>query len=50
VIADCLANWFTSHDLCEKTHERQVQGRVEALLVSADVTPFEKKIRPCDIS
>jgi hypothetical protein len=24
-IADCLENHFTSHDLCEENHERQVE-------------------------
>jgi hypothetical protein len=25
VIADCLENLFTSHDLCDEKHERQLE-------------------------
>jgi hypothetical protein len=48
VNADCLENQFTSHDLCDEYHERQVETRVQALLVSVDDTP-SGKVRPCDI-
>jgi hypothetical protein len=48
VIVDCLDNKFTSHDLCDENHERQVETRVQALLASVDGTPLEK-IRSCDI-
>jgi hypothetical protein len=48
VIADCLENQFTSHDLCDGNHERQVETRVQALLASVDDTPL-RKVRPCDI-
>jgi hypothetical protein len=33
VIAYCLENQFTYQDLCDKNHERQVETRVQALLV-----------------
>jgi hypothetical protein len=36
VIADCLENQFTSHDLCDKNREQQVETRVQALLASVD--------------
>jgi hypothetical protein len=48
VIADCLENQFTSHDLCDENHERQVETTVQALLSSVDGTPLGK-VRPCDI-
>jgi hypothetical protein len=32
VIADYLENQFTSHDLCDENHERQVETIVQALL------------------
>jgi hypothetical protein len=38
VITACLENQFTSHDLCDETHERQV----EALLASVEDTRWEK--------
>jgi hypothetical protein len=47
VIADCLENQFTSHDLCDENHERQVETRVQALLTSVDDTLLAK-VRPCD--
>jgi hypothetical protein len=43
VIADCLENQFTPHDLCEENHER-VEARVQAV----DSDPPER-IRPCDL-
>jgi hypothetical protein len=45
---DCLENQFTSHDLCEESHKRRVDVRVQALIEAADDTPLEK-VRPCDI-
>jgi hypothetical protein len=39
---------FTSHDLCDKNHERQTETRVQAVLVSVDKTPLGR-VRPCDI-
>jgi hypothetical protein len=48
VIADCLENQFTSHDLCDGNHEREVETTIQALLTSADGTLLGK-VRPCDI-
>jgi hypothetical protein len=48
VIADCLENQFTSHDLCVENHARQVETTVQALLASVSGTPLGKA-RPCDI-
>jgi hypothetical protein len=45
-IADCLENQFTRHDLCDETHERRVEARVQALLEAVDNKPPER-IRPC---
>jgi hypothetical protein len=43
-----LGNQFTSHDLCDETHVRQVGSGVQDLLASIHGTPFGK-VRPCDI-
>jgi hypothetical protein len=48
VIRDFLQNQFTSHDLCDENHERQVETTVQVLLESASGTPLGK-LRPCDI-
>jgi hypothetical protein len=48
VIADCLENQFTSHDLCDENSELEVGTTVQALLASVDGTPLGK-VRPCDI-
>jgi hypothetical protein len=48
VIADCLDDQFTSHNLCDKNYERQVETRVQAPLASVDCTPLGK-VTPCDI-
>jgi hypothetical protein len=48
VIADCLENQFTSHDLCDKNHERQVETTVQTRLTSVSRTLLGK-VRPCDI-
>jgi hypothetical protein len=48
VIADCVENRFTSHDLCDESHERQVETRFQTLLASVDDTPLGK-VRPSDI-
>jgi hypothetical protein len=48
VIADYLENQFTSHDLCDENHERQVETTVQTVLASVDGTPLGK-VRPCDI-
>jgi hypothetical protein len=48
VIANCLENRFTSHDLCDENHERRVETRVQALLASVDNTPLGK-VRSCDM-
>jgi hypothetical protein len=42
VIADCLENQFTSHDLCDENHERQVETTVKVLLASVSGTPLGK--------
>jgi hypothetical protein len=42
MIADCLENQFTSHDLCDENHERWVETRVQAQLASVDDTTLEK--------
>jgi hypothetical protein len=39
-IVDCLENHFTSHDLCNENHKRQVETGVQALLASVDDTPL----------
>jgi len=31
-IIDCLENRFTSHELCNESHEQQVEAYVQALL------------------
>jgi hypothetical protein len=36
MIADCLENQFTPHDLCGKNHKWWVEARVKALLQAAD--------------
>jgi hypothetical protein len=48
VIANCSEDQFTSHEMCDENHERQVETRVKALLASVDGTTLGK-IRPCDI-
>jgi hypothetical protein len=48
VIADCLENQFTSHDLCDENRERRVETRVQALIASVEGTPMGK-VRPCDV-
>jgi hypothetical protein len=44
VIVDCSENQFTSHDLCDENHERQIQ----VLPASVDDIPLGK-VGPCDI-
>jgi hypothetical protein len=40
---DCgLENQFTSHNLCDENHERQVETTAQALLASVDGIPMEK--------
>jgi hypothetical protein len=34
IIADCLENQFTAHDLCDCYHRRHVEAQVEALLAT----------------
>jgi hypothetical protein len=48
VIADCLENEFTSHDLRDENPEQQVETGVQALPASVDDTPLGNA-RPCDI-
>jgi hypothetical protein len=47
-IANSLENQFTSHDLCDGNHERQVQTRVQALLPSVVDTRL-RNAGSCDI-
>jgi hypothetical protein len=47
-IADCLEIRFTTHELCDEIHERQVEAKVQALLESVDRNP-PQRIRPCDV-
>jgi hypothetical protein len=47
VIADCLENQLTSHDLYYENYERQVETTVQALLASVGGTPWGES--PCDI-
>jgi hypothetical protein len=47
-IADYLEEQFTSHDLFDENHERQVETAVEALLASVDGNSLGK-VKPCDI-
>jgi hypothetical protein len=48
MIADCLENWFTSHDLCNKKHEQEAETVVQASLTSVSEIPL-RKVKPCDI-
>jgi hypothetical protein len=41
-------NEFTPHDLCDESHERRVEARVQALLEAAE-NDSPEKIRPCDL-
>jgi hypothetical protein len=47
VIADCLEKQFTSHDLCDESHDPGVKTGVQVLLPLAGDTALEKT-RPCD--
>jgi hypothetical protein len=48
--AICLENQFTSHDLCDENHEREVESR-ESNISSAYICSRHprRKVRPCDI-
>jgi hypothetical protein len=39
---------FTSHELCDENHARQVETTVKALLASISGAPLGK-VQPCDI-
>jgi hypothetical protein len=39
MIADCLENQFTPHDLCDDNHKWWVEARVQALLKAVDNNP-----------
>jgi len=41
MIADCLENRFTPHELCDENHKRLVEARVEALLEEVDNSPID---------
>jgi hypothetical protein len=47
-IADCLEIQFIPPDLCDETHERQVEAKVPALLETMDKNS-PQRIRPCDV-
>jgi hypothetical protein len=47
VISDCLKIQFTSHDLYDDNHERQVEVRAQTLLETVDNSP--QRIRPCEL-
>jgi hypothetical protein len=47
-IADCLDKQFTSHKLCDESHEWQVEATVQALLVAV-VNDSPEKVTPCDL-
>jgi hypothetical protein len=47
VIAYCLEHRFTSHDLCGKNYERQVETTVKALFTYVDNAL--EKVKPCDV-
>jgi hypothetical protein len=47
VIANCLENQFTSHNLCDGNHEQQMETRIQALLAFVDDTLLGK-VRPFD--
>jgi hypothetical protein len=42
VITDCSENQFTSHDLCDENHGRQVETTVQAVFAPVDGTPLGK--------
>jgi hypothetical protein len=45
VIADCLENQFTPHDLCDENHERGMEARIQVLLeVEGNDTPERVRI------
>jgi len=48
VIADCLENQFSQHDLCEENHEWQVVTHVQALSKAMD-DHLPDRVRSCDI-
>jgi hypothetical protein len=49
-IADCLENQLTPHDLCDESHKRQVEARVQTLLEAVDNNPpSPERIRSCDL-
>jgi hypothetical protein len=41
-----LGNHFTSHDLCDKSSEWQLEVRVQAMLEAID-NDFSERLRPC---
>jgi hypothetical protein len=48
VIAGCLENQFTPHELCDENHEWRVKARVQVLMEAVDNNPPER-IRSCDL-
>jgi hypothetical protein len=48
VTAGCSQKQFTSHDLCDEKHERQVETGIQVLLAPVHSIALEK-IRLCDI-
>jgi hypothetical protein len=49
IIANCLENQFTTHDLCDCYHRRHVEAQVEALPATVD-EDAPVNFRPCDVS
>jgi hypothetical protein len=49
IITGSLENQFTSYDLCDSDHRRQVEAKAEALLATVNEDTLVK-FRPCDVS
>jgi hypothetical protein len=48
VNSHCLENQFTPHDLCEKSHEWQLEAGIQALSEAMD-NSLPEKAKPCDV-
>jgi hypothetical protein len=49
-IADCLEIQFRPHDLCDESHERRVEAKVQVLLETVDKTPPPQRRRLCNFT
>jgi hypothetical protein len=49
-IADCLKSQFTPYDMCDKNHEWQVEGSVQAELKAVDKNPPPQKIKTINLN